>query len=240
MGSYKGQPSNNPAGNPRFEEIRNKRGPKRGVKRGPYKTNKLFRNKDFMMSWNPKIKLVEGEKPYMGAKAYLRTVVQSEGISARDRTQAAGMLLPYEEVRLEGQKLSVRWDKPAPATLEEAMSQLGEIAVKLRLQEITDHDARILREDILALFQPMDRIALANRITLLEVHIGDGKNYAGNAAGVIVTNGLPQLPGTSIAMPENVEMRRDGILDDNAEPSESPGGADTDLQAGHPDNWRSK
>jgi hypothetical protein len=207
------------------------------VKRGPYKTNKLFRNKDFMMSWNPKLKLVEGEKSYMGAKEYLRSVVMTESISARDRAQAAGMLLPYEEVKKEGSYLSVKWAQPAPANLEEAHAQLGEIAVMHRLRKITDHDAQALRENILALFEPMDRLVLLHRIATLEGHVGDGSQY-GSAAEVSVVGGLPSLPGTNISMPRNVEARTDGVPKDNGEQGESPGSADADTPASDPDHRR--
>jgi hypothetical protein len=212
MGSYKGQPGNNKLGNPHWDKVRN-RGSKKGVQRGPYKTKRSYERLMYEMqaTKRPELKVVDGEVVYPGAKNFLRTVVQCESLAMRDRVQAAQGLLAFEEVKPQGQKLSVRWDRPAPTSLVDAFNQLAEIDEKVRKQEINDHDATMLRAGIEALYGPMDRIVLVNRIASLEGFVGTGEQYD-NTGDVTVTGGLPALPGTSITM--TAGERIDGVTED--------------------------
>jgi hypothetical protein len=206
MGSRKGQPGNNKFGNPHWDEVRDKRGSKPGVKRGPYRTNKLFRNKDYMMGWNPKnLKLVEGEKSYPGAKNFLRTIVQTESLPMRERRDAAAVLMPYEEVKREGSFLGIKWEQPAPKSPEEALDQQCMIIDMHRQQRVTDVEAVALSANIVALFPMIDRIEIINGIAeLREAVAANPPVVEFNAVG-----GLPRLPGAEdIIMPDDARKAR--------------------------------
>jgi hypothetical protein len=237
MGLHKGCKGNNPKGNPNWEEVRWRRGSKPGIKRGPYKTNKLFQHRDAPMK--PHLKIVDGVEEYVGAKAFLQTMVCTSTLSWRDRKDAAGILIAYEEVKPEGHFLSIAWDKKAPADLEEAKNQLGEIVVLLRQQKIKDTDAKMLTEGILSLFEPMDRLELINRLSALETHVGDGKQFEeNNASSAVITGGLPSLPGCDIAMPGSKECSTDGVVTDDQKSGRGVGETDQDSQAADKDPGR--
>jgi hypothetical protein len=158
------------------------------------------------MSWNPKnLKLVEGEKPYPGAKNFLRTIVQTESLPMRERRDAAAVLMPYEEVKREGSFLGIKWDTPAPKSPEEALDQQCMIIDMHRQQRVTDVEAIALSANIVALFPMIDRIEIINGIAELREAV------AANPPIIDVTTegGLPRLPGAEdIIMPDDAKKAR--------------------------------
>jgi hypothetical protein len=215
--------SGNPSG-----ETKTKRGVKKGTIRGPYKTNKLFRNREYLMRNKPDLQIVDNAMEAIKPGAYLRSIVSTESMPHRDRMTAALGLMRYEEPPAEGRYLTAKWDEPAPKTLEQAIEQSGKIAELHRRGVYTDAEAAALHDGINRIAQLMGWADLAKRVEALEAKDA-ARQEAGVASGVqvAIVSDLPLLPGNErLLMPGRVNTEGEyvvsGVGQSGQEPGEAP------------------
>jgi hypothetical protein len=235
MGLHKGCKGNNPLGNPHWAEVRNKYGVKPGSIRGKYKTKRSFQQlmEEMHPETKPKLALVNDPAERIDPLEYLNSVVSNPATTQRDRIGAALGVLPYVHTKAEGKYLSLNWDMPAPATVEEAQYQIRMVNEMLRRQKIKDTEATKLIEGITALYPTMERLEIVREIMEL-------KNKVEGRAPIIdvfAEGGLPQLPGNENMIlnvkPENPDKM--GTSDGSPTVPESTGG----IESIDPADWRS-
>jgi hypothetical protein len=134
--------------------------------------------------------------------------------------------------KAEGKYLSLNWDMPAPATVEEAQYQIRMINEMLRKQKIKDTEATKLIEGITALYPTMERLEIVREIMELK------NKVEGRVPIIDVTaeGGLPCLPGTGDMLLNGKSRNPDemGTSDGSPTVPESTGG----IESFDPTDWR--
>jgi hypothetical protein len=144
------------------------------------------------------LKDLAGGRNRVDALKFLCRVVRSSKFGIPARIQAAGLILPYQHPRVTARFIREKIELPAPKSVGEAMQNialLGELgaAGKIGLDEMADLTAcqRSYVEAKTALDTEERLLALERALERLTP-----------AVDVIISGGLPPLPGADVILPQ--------------------------------------
>jgi hypothetical protein len=249
VGSYKGQPTNNPAGNPECELHRNKRGSKPGVPRGPYRKKTRVENavryqkvlEEMHPTSPPKLRAVEDKVESMDCLDLTQAVIDNPAIPIRDKLAAAAIQAPYKHAKQTSKVLSNRINLPVPQNAADARTQIGLILQMVRQQMLTVEEGEKQIAMLQAFITADNDADFGPRLERLEAR------YQNQGAPIIdaeVVSDMPALPlgenDAPIIMPGTPEWKAKYGLADQQKPPESAGEAGAGGGAKSADTGRSE